>query len=1045
MINLSNWAVDNKKLVYFLIIMLCVGGIMSYWNMSKLEDPEIKVKQATVVTMYPGASSHEVELEVTDPLEKSIRSLSVVNEVTSESMNDVSVLTVTLSTLLSNKEVEQGWDLLRRKVSDTQSSLPKGAMQSVVLDGYGDVFGMFYALTFDDYSNEEAIRYAELLSRELQKIEGISQVNIFGKQHPCINIDLYEDKMASLGVHPALVLNMLQGQNETIYSGYYETGGQRLRLTISDRNQTVADIENMVLQGSEGDQLRLGDIAHVSESYEHPTRTGMRYDGKEAIGISISADSGTDITQIGKEVEKRLKQLQQQRLPAGMELNKVFFQPQRVSDALNNFILNLIESVVIVVLILVFFMGIRSGLILGLSLLVTVLGSIALLQIFDGTLQRVSLASFILAMGMLVDNAIVILDGIQIDLERGVSRPQALTEAGRKTAMALLGATLIAILSFLPIFLSPDTTGIYVRDLFIVLAVSLLLSWVLALVMIPVVADASLHPQKKVKESDLYSGRIYRWLAASIRWVLRHKKTTLSVGITAIVASGLAYRLLPQGFFPDMDYDQLYIEYRLPEGYTTTRVNEDLTEIEHYLQGRPEVTHVTTAIGATPSRYNLVRSITGSSLSYGELIVDFKSSKSALKHIDELQSYLSAQYPDAQVRVKRYNLMFKEYPIEVIFKGPDPAILHKLTDSVVDIMQQQPETQMARSNWFPKVPALHIQYDQANALRAGLTRRDIGLSLMGTTYGIPVGTFYEGAERKSINIRSVDKDGMPIESLEQAAIFGTTPSLSAINKETIQGLMTGTITKQDVISMLLRTVPLSGVSEGIDLVWEEPIIRRINGERSMKAQCSPNNGESAEALRTAIAKEVEQIELPEGYSMEWGGEYSASHESTKYLFRYYPVAVILMLAILIMLFGDYRKPLIVILCLPPLAIGVVWGMLISGKTFGFTAIVATLGLIGMLIKNIIVLLDEITLLISQGVRPHIALIESSKSRLRPVMLASLTTILGMLPLLGDELFGPAAVVIMGGLLVGTLVTLLFVPLLYAIFYGIHKPKTISNE
>ncbi|WP_373704889.1 efflux RND transporter permease subunit [Porphyromonas loveana] len=497
MINLSNWAVDNKKLVYFLIIVLCVGGIMSYWNMSKLEDPEIKVKQATVVTMYPGASSHEVELEVTDPLEKSIRSLSVVNEVTSESMNDVSVLTVTLSTLLSNKEVEQGWDLLRRKVSDTQSSLPKGAMQSVVLDGYGDVFGMFYALTFDDYSNEEAIRYAELLSRELQKIEGISQVNIFGKQHPCINIDLYEDKMASLGVHPALVLNMLQGQNETIYSGYYETGGQRLRLTISDRNQTVADIENMVLQGSEGDQLRLGDIAHVSESYEHPTRTGMRYDGKEAIGISISADSGTDITQIGKEVEKRLKQLQQQRLPAGMELNKVFFQPQRVSDALNNFILNLIESVVIVVLILVFFMGIRSGLILGLSLLVTVLGSIALLQIFDGTLQRVSLASFILAMGMLVDNAIVILDGIQIDLERGVSRRQALTEAGRKTAMPLLGATLIAILSFLPIFLSPDTTGIYVRDLFIVLAVSLLLSWVLALVMIPVVADASLHPQKK--------------------------------------------------------------------------------------------------------------------------------------------------------------------------------------------------------------------------------------------------------------------------------------------------------------------------------------------------------------------------------------------------------------------------------------------------------------------------------------------------------------------------------------------------------------------
>lgn len=1045
MINLSNWAIDNKKLIYFLIVMFMVGGGIAYKNMSKLEDPELKVKQAAVVTMYPGASSHEVELEVTDQLEESIRSLSIVQEVNSESMNDVSVITVTLSTLLHNDEVEQGWELLRRKVHDVQRSLPEGAMESIVLDGFGDVFGMFYALTYDGYSNEEAIRYAELLSKELQKIDGISQVNIFGKQNQSINIDLYEDKMANLGIHPAIVLNTLKAQNQSVYSGYYDTGGQRMRISVGDRSRTVDDIKNLLLEGVQGDQLRLGDIASVSEGYEQPTRSGMRYDGKKAIGISISANSGTDITKIGKQVEKLFDHLQQERLPVGMELQKVFFQPERVQDALGNFMLNLLESVLIVVLILIFFMGIRSGLILGLSLLVTVLGSIALLQIFDGTLQRVSLASFILAMGMLVDNAIVILDGIQIDMERGFSRREALTEPGKKTALPLLGATLIAILSFLPIFLSPDTTGIYVRDLFIVLAVSLLLSWVLALVMIPVLADDSLHFKKKVKESELYSGWIYRWLALTIRFVLGHKRLTLLLGVIAVGVSLFGYRLLPKEFFPDMDYNQLYIEYRLPEGYTTVGIEKDIKEIEEYLQEQPKITHVTTAIGATPSRYNLVRSVTRSSLSYGELIVDFESSKDAIESIDGLQAYLSEHYPSAQVRVKRYNLMFKEYPIEVEFQGPDPAVLRSLTDSVVDIMRRNPNTLMARSNWFPKVPSLHIQYDQSKALTAGLSRRDIGLSMMTTTYGIPIGSFYEGADCKSINVRTVDRDGQPIEGLEQAPVFGTLPSLSSINKQTIQGLMTGAVSPADVVSMVLHTTPLSGISEGIELVWEEPIIRRTNGERSMKAQCSPLNGQSAESLRSSIEEDVENIVLPEGYSMKWGGEYSASNDSTKYLFRYYPVAVILMIIILILLFGDYRKPLIVILCLPPLSIGIVWGMLLSGKMFGFTGIVATLGLIGMMIKNIIVLLDEISLLISNGVTPHIALIESSKSRLRPVMLASLTTVLGMLPLLTDELFGPAAVVIMGGLLVGTLITLLFVPLLYALFYRIHKPKIESTK
>ncbi len=1040
MINWGVWALKNKRLVYFLLLMLTLGGVTAYMSMSKLEDPEIKVKQAAIVTAYPGASSHEVELEVTDKLEKSIRSLAAVKTVKSSSMADVSVITVELSELLSNKEVDQAFDLLRRKVYDVQGALPTGAQESVILDGMGDVFGLFYAFQYEGYSNEEAVQYAELIQREVKGIKGVSQVVIYGKQAQTINIDLNEEKLANLGIMPMQVLQLIQGQNAIIYSGYYDVGGQRMRVSVSNRYKTVEDISDLIIQGTQGDQIRLGDIAHISEGYANPHRSGMRFDGKQALGIAISANSGTDITKVGKAVEELIQRIEIERLPAGMKMHKVFFQSDRVKDSLNSFIINLIESVLIVVFILIFFMGWRSGVILGIGLFVTVMGSILLLNTFDGTLQRVSLMAFILAMGMLVDNAIVVLDGIQINLEKGMERSRALTEPGMQTAMPLLGATLIAILSFLPIFLSPDTAGIYVRDLFIVLAVSLMLSWILALVMNPILADKMMHPKKLKSEGEAYTGRFYDTLERVVKWVLHHRWVSVSSVAVVVLISLWGYRLLPQGFFPDMDYNQLYIEYKLPEGYTTRRVDHDLKEIEDYLRGRKEIDHVTTAIGGTPARYNLVRSITGSSLSYGELIVDFYTPKDAVENLDEIQAYLTERYPDAQVRVKRYNLMYKEYPIELEFRGPDPAVLRNLAEQAVDIIQKDPKTLMVRSNWFPRVPALQIDYNQPKALRAGLSRRDIGLSLLTATYGLPMGTFYDGAEPKTITIRTVNQEGQPLDALDNAAIFSMLPSINKLDRKTLEGLLTGAVTKEDIISSLLQSKPLSSVTDGVQLIWEEPIIMRTDGERSIKAQCVPITGVSNETLRSSIAPALENIALPEGYSMKWEGEYGASEEATTYLFMYYPVAIILMIGILIMLFGDYKKPIVIILCLPTLAIGVVWGMYISGKTFSFTAIVAVLGLIGMMIKNIIVLLDEVTLLTSQGIDEYHALVSSAKSRVRPVMLASATTILGMLPLLTDALFGPTAVVIMAGLIVATVMTIIFAPLVYALLYKVRIPE-----
>ncbi len=1030
----SKWALDNRKLVNFLVLCMMIGGVFSYDSMSKLEDPAIKVKQAMVVTTYPGASARQVELEVTDLLEKSIREMPGINAVQSYSYNDLSIINVELLTTVSDDEVEQKWDMLRRKVSNVQGQLPAGATASSVMDDFGDVYGMFYALTGDDFDYDMLSDYAELIKQEVADIDGVTRVEIYGKRNECIHIDMQQDRMANMGVMPTEVIQTISNQNKTTYSGYYNNGTSRVRVTVNDRFNNVDDIGNMLLQGHGNEQLRIKDIAHVHMAYEEPARNTMTRDGQKALGISIACSPDYDIIKVGKKVEKCIAELKT-RIPLGIECEKVFFQPERVDDALSTFIVNLIESVLIVILVLIFTMGLKSGLIIGMSLMVIVLGSFTVLNIFDGTLQRVSLGAFILAMGMLVDNAIVIVDGILIDLKLGKPRLAALTDIARKTAMPLLGATLIAILAFLPIYLSPDTAGVYVRDLFIVIAVSLLLSWLLAITHVPIMADSMLYSSKKNdKSADLYTGRTYRILERILNFGLNHRITVVASAVVLVAVSAYCYRYLKQGFFPDMEYNQLYMEYKLPEGVNYTQVDKDLKEIQTLLRQRKEITHITASTGGTPSRYNLVRSIASPSLAYGELIIDFESPEALVENIDVIQDELSRRYPDAYIKLKRYNLMFKKYPIEACFHGPDPEVLHRLCDSAMAIVRRNEKVYLPTSDWEPLTPVLTINYDQSSARSSGISRNDVSMSVLAYTGGIPIGQFYDGITRQNIYIRCTDNDGTDIDRIENISLFSLLPNLSSVaNRETLRKLMSGTINKEELISTMMMDTPLKQVAHGVDIKWEEPVVVRHNGQRTQRVQCSSRPGYGVEEARQSIAKEIEAIPLPAGYSLSWDGEKKASDQSTQHLFANFPLSIILMIGILIMLFKDYKKPLVIFCCIPMILIGVIPAVLLTGKAFGFVAIVGVLGLIGMMIKNGIVLIDEITLQLENGVRLRPALIESSKSRLRPVMMASLTTILGMIPLVNDALFGSLAVTIMGGLFVGTIITLIIIPVLYSLF------------
>lgn len=1030
--NISKWALNRGVLINAFVAVLIIGGLWAFTQMPKLEDPAVRVKQALVVATYPGASAHQVELELTDPIEKSIRQMPGIDHIESSSYADMTIITVELHPTVKDDELEQQWDLLRRKVENIKPSLPKGSQVMTVADDFGDVYGMFYALTGDGLSDRQLSDYAELIKREVLAIDGVTRVDIYGKRPECININLKEEKMANLGVLPTEVIQTLNGQNATSYAGYYDNGTRRIRVTVDDKFRSVEDIANMLIAGHDDDQLRIRDIADVSKGYEKVTRNAMLRDGERALGISIACSSSHDILKVGDKVEEKLGQLAE-RMPVGVEYNKVFFQPERVSDSLYTFLINLLESVVIVVVVLIFFMGFKSGVILGMSLAVIVFGSFLVLNGFDGTLQRVSLAAFILAMGMLVDNAIVIVDGILVDLRSGKPRAEALTSIGRKTAMPLLGATLIAILAFMPIFLSPDTSGVYVRDLFIVIAVSLLLSWLLALTHVPLMANRLLHP--KVSEGEAYKGKAYDMLDKVMGICLRHRLMVVGAAVVLLVGSMSCYPFLQQSFFPDMEYDQLYIEYKLPEGYNSTQVENDLEQMRKMLMQCKDVTHVTTSIGGTPSRYNLVRSIATPSLAYGELIVDFTSPETLVEHLDSMQRTLNDRFPDAYIKIKRYNLMYKKYPIEICFNGPDPQVLHQLTDSAMAIVRNSDKVCLPTSDWEPQVPVLTVDYNQQAARTSGLSRGDVALSLMSYTDGIPVGTFYDGIHPENIYVKCHTDKGEEVENLDRVNVFGMMPNVGNVfNRSTVQKLMSGRLDKDDVIRQVTSTTPLSQVSKGIDIRWEEPVVVRYNGQRQQRLQCSPASGVSTESARQSIAKAIESISLPEGYSLSWEGEYKASTQSKQYLFKGFPLSVVMMLLILIMLFNDFRRPAIIFSCIPLVVVGVFPSVLLSGKDFGFVAIVGILGLIGMMIKNGIVLIDEISLQISQGKPLDRALIDSSKSRLLPVMMASLTTILGMIPLISDSLFGSLAVTIMGGLAAGTIIILIFIPVLYSLMY-----------
>ncbi|BAX79215.1 efflux RND transporter permease subunit [Labilibaculum antarcticum] len=1008
---------NQRKVLLFVLIAIVFGGVVSFLKMSKLEDAEISIKSALVITQYPGASPHEVELRVTDVLETAIQSMDNVDFIESRSMAGYSEITVHIESSVVTSLLPQVWDILRRKVTDASVYLPTGGSHPMVFDDFGDVYGIFLAISGDGFSNEELKDYSQYMKRELLLVPGVKRITLFGEQQSCVNIEVSQEKMAFLGIHPYKIAQILDSQNKIVDPGTFKVGSSRVRIASDGSFHELDDLKNLLISGKGKNAVHLKDIASVTKDYYTPYTNKMKYNQAPAIGLAMAMEKGGNVIELGEQVQSKIDALMVN-VPVGINVNKVFYQPERVSVAIEQFMINLIESVLIVVIVLLLAMGFRTGLLIGSGLIFTILGTFILMLSFDIALQRVSLAAIIIAMGMLVDNAIVIADGILVDLKKGVRRADAMTRTAKQTAMPLLGATLVAILAFLPIYLSPDSTGEFCASLFQVIAISLSISWLLALTQTPYFCDLFLKGKKYAKNDedvDPYGGKVYQHFRHFVKYSLRHKTAIIVFMVLVFVSSIFAFKNVEQLFMPNLAYNQFIVEYFLPVGSDIENVEKDLSNIEAYLQKQEDVLNVTTSLGATPARYTLVRPFTLTNSNYGELIIDTKDYETTKRFGKELQEYLNANYYWARARVKYYSPIFAEYMIEAKFSGPDPKVLRELSDQAEKMMESEPTAIKVTNNWKNPVKVWNPDFSQAQSMVTNISRLDVSNALACATNGLPIGRFYQGDDMMPIILKTKAKEENYIEALENTPVWGNAA----------------------------HSIPLRQVVSDINIGFENPMIKRYNRRRAIKAQCDPAPGYNAPDTFKNLRAKIEAIPLPEGYDFEWLGEHKSSTDANDNINKFLPLAFLLIVIIIVMLFNNFRQPIIILSILPLAFIGVSYGLLLTGKPFGFMPVLGTLGLMGMMIKNGVVLLDQINMDIKEGKDMLVAIIDSAVSRMRPVLMASFTTILGMIPLISDELFGGMAVAIMFGLLIGSLITLIVIPVLFAIFYRVSTKNVMD--
>ena len=1008
--SLPEYSLKNRKVVWFFLFILLAGGALGFVTLGKKEDSVFVIKSASLVCSYPGATPLEVEQLVTEPIEREVQSMRLVHKITSESYYGLSKILVELDPATRASEIPQLWDELRRKVLNIQPRLPAGASPVTVADDFGDVYGIYYGLSVDGgFTWAELRDWAQRIKTALVTVDGVQKVSLFGEQTPVVNVYVNLAALANFAIRPETIVATIGQQNTIVNSGEKQAGALQIQILEAGTYKGLDDISNQMLTAASGKQYRLGDIARVERGYADPPQTLMRVDGRRAVGIGISTEAQVDVVKTGEKIIRVLDGLTRQ-MPVGMDLTVLYPENRIAQQANATFVLNLAESVAIVILIIMLVMGFRAGVLIGSSLLFSIGGTLLLMQFLGEGLNRTSLAGFIIAMGMLVDNAIVVTDNAQQAMLRGVARRRAVVDGANAPRWSLLGATLIAIFSFLPLYLAPSSVAEIVKPLFVVLALSLLLSWVLALTQTPLFGDFMLRVNPAAH--DPYDTKFYRafdrLLAALLRW-----RWGVVAGVVALFAAALAVMgLMPQNFFPSLDKPYFRADVLLPEGYNIRDTERNLRTMEEWLHAQPEVKTVSVTMGSTPPRYYLASSSVSLRPNFGNILVELHDKGQTEAVEARFNAYVRAMCPDVWLRSSLFKLSpVPDAAIEFGFIGDDIDTLRRLTQAAEEIMWRTAGTVNIRNSWGNRVPTWLPLYSQMKGQRIGVTRSQMAQGITIATQGYTLGEYREGDQFMPILLKDENIDTYNLTNLQALPIFTPAGKVYSIEQAT----------------------------DGFRFEYRVGVVKRYNRQRVMKAQCDPGRGVNTMRLYAALRDSVLRgVVLPEGYSMKVFGEQESQQESNSALARYMPLTMVLIFIVLLLLFRNYREPTVILLMIPLIFIGVVLGLAVTGKVFNFFSLLGLLGLVGMNIKNAVVLVEQIGVLRSEGKGAYEALTAATRSRIVPVAMASGTTILGMLPLLFDSMFGAMAATIMGGLLVATLLTVCVLPVVYAIFYNIRK-------
>ncbi|MFB1488128.1 MULTISPECIES: efflux RND transporter permease subunit [unclassified Thiocapsa] len=1010
--NIAAYTLRKRTIAWLACLVLLVGGYIAYQQLGRFEDPEFVIRQAVIVTPYPGALPAQVAEEVTDAIEGAVQQLQEVKEVTSVSTLGQSRVSVEIDLRFARTkdDLEQVWDKLRRKVADAQRLLPPGAGPSVVNDDFGDVYALFFAVTGDGYRLEQIRDYVEDLERELVLVPGVARVATQGAPQDAIFVEIAAAKAAQLGVSLEQIHQVLRERNLLAAAGELRVGPQRLAVSPTGQVDSVEAIGNIVLASSGGDRvISLKDVATITRGVLEPPRALVRYDGEPAIGLGVSNLAGGNVVAMGDAVRARLAELELQR-PVGMELNVVSYQSDAVRTAVDGFVANLVAAVVIVVLVLVLFMGLRSGLIVGAILLLTVAGTLIAMHLDGIAMQRISLGALIIALGMLVDNAIVVTDGILVRLQKGEERTRAAVEVVQATQWPLLGGTAVGILAFSAIGLSPTDMGEYAGSLFWVILYSMLLSWLLAVTLTPLFCVSFLKVKPAGVGAGAGSGPVLERYRRLLQVLLRRRLGTGIVLLALLLAAVLGFGAVPPGFMPESARPQFVVDLYLSQGTDIEVTAAELAEVEAHVRGKPGVTHATSFVGQGGLRFMLTYVPEDPNSAYGQLLVDVEDAALIAPLIAELQTELEARHPDAAIKVWKFMLgRGGGKKIEAAFRGPDPEVLRALAEQAKAVMANDPDAVAIQDDWREKVPVLRPAVDPVAAQRAGVDATQISAALNRAFTGAQVGVYREGDTLVPIVSRAPLAERATADQLDNVQVYSPTAQ---------------------------RYLPVGQLVTGVDVAWEDAVIRRVNRFPTIKAQADPPPGALSGPVLERLRPAVEAIALPPGYALEWEGEYKASREANEGLALSAPYGFAAMVLAVVVMFNAVRQPLVIWLTVPLAIIGVTIGLLLFRVPFEFMAILGFLSLIGMLVKSSIVLVDQADAERHDGKAGLDAVLDAAVSRARPVFLGALTTILGVAPLLLDPFFKSMAVTIMFGLAFATALTLVVVPLLYAVLFRI---------